>query len=134
MYDVKIDLRISSEQTSTNLGFLNLLHHLLLLNQECTDNAGSDGSGRQNTSVGTSNGLLVLGQSLELVCGKSRDAVELGASIAAGVVTSLLLHVLHGKAAAGCAHQTVLVRASGERVVSPECKPVVGHGSGRAAN
>lgn len=66
MYDEQIALRISSVQTYTNLGFLNLLHHFLLLNKECSDNAGSDGSGRQNTSVGTSNGLLVLGQSLEL--------------------------------------------------------------------
>ena len=109
MYNVQIDVRISSEQTSTNLGFLNLLHHLLLLNQECTDNAGSDGSGRQNTSVGTSNGLLVLGQSLELARCNSGNAVELGTGVAAGVASSLLLHMLHREAATGCAHQTILV-------------------------
>ena len=97
------------EAAATHLGLLNLLHNFALLNKECADNAATNSASGQNTTVGTGDGLLVLGQSLELGGDQGGDAVELGAGVTAGVVTSLLLHVLHREAATRCAHQTVLV-------------------------
>ena len=101
----------AAQQTAagTHLRLLHLLHDFALLDEECADNAATDSAAGQNTTVGAGDGLLVLGQSLELVGGERGDAVQLGAGVAAGVVTGLLLHMLHREAAAGCAHQAVLV-------------------------
>ena len=54
------------EAAATHLGLLNLLHNFALLNKECADNAATNSASGQNTTVGTGDGLLVLGQSLEL--------------------------------------------------------------------
>ena len=87
-------MRAFERMSVTNLGLLNLLHDFALLDEECADNAATDSAAGQNTTVGAGDGLLVLGQSLELVGGERGDAVQLGAGVAAGVVTGLLLHML----------------------------------------
>ena len=58
------------------LQFEHLLHNLLLLDQKGTDNALTNGTVRQNTSVSTVNSLVLLAGSV-VVAGRGADSGDL---------------------------------------------------------
>lgn len=86
------------------LGVLQLLDDLLLLDEEGANDTFPDALVAQDSSVGTTNGLLALGQTASLGRTGGSDSVELLLALAALGHITTLLHVLVDQAATGSAN------------------------------
>merc|ERR1719258_455282 len=93
-----------------------------LLNEESSHNPLADTPSAARATVGTGDGLLVLGDTLVEVRAKSGEPLEDFAAVSALDTGSLLAHVVEREHATRRLHLANLVRLGGVRMTTTVCK------------